>query len=435
MLFRSDQVGAALERLLEVSGIKGREVYLGMANAKVVAREISLPWLPEKELRSALGFQVQEFIPMPPEDAIMDFELLDQGEVDGQKMQNLLLVAAPRQSVAAHVEAAERAGLSPLGIDFAPLAAVRATSGDDAHDAEALVDVGGHITYIALHRGTSVRLVRVLNKAGRDVTQAIARSLNVEAGIAELLKRGETDPMGIEGLDREKAREAATRAAAPLVEEIASTIEFSLRQTPDLQVSRIVMTGGGSHLEGIVELLDARLPLPVERAKVWADTFASCGADRFVTALVQDYDWSRPTPPTRETMKVIGEGLRLIDEVLSSGATHVLAQIEADPYRTAQRWTWDVLWSQLHPRWDGALLGLTFDSSWRWLAAQSRRLARMSDQFLLVDICMPMDGVLVRGRPEVGPVNMPVSYESLARIDEHVAGLPRDVPVSFIGSL
>ena len=125
---RPDQVGAALERLLEVSGIKGREVYMGMANAKVVAREISLPWLPEKELRSALGFQVQEFIPMPPEDAIMDFELLDQGEVDGQKMQNLLLVAAPRQSIAAHVEAAERAGLSPLGIDFADRKSTRLNS-------------------------------------------------------------------------------------------------------------------------------------------------------------------------------------------------------------------------------------------------------------------------------------------------------------------
>lgn len=266
---RPDQVGAALERLMQVSGIKGREVYMGMANAKVVAREISLPYLPEKELRSALGFQVQEFIPMPPEDAIMDFELLDQTEVDGQKLQNMLLVAAPRQSVAAHVEAAERGGLIPLGIDFAPLAAVRATSGDDAAGAEALVDIGGHITYIALHRGTSVRLVRVLNNAGRDVTQAIARSLGVEPGVAELLKRGETDPMGIEGLDREKAREAASEAAAPLVQEIASTIEFSLRQTPDLQVSRIVMTGGGSHLEGIVELLDARMPLPVERAKVF----------------------------------------------------------------------------------------------------------------------------------------------------------------------
>jgi inosose dehydratase len=56
----------------------------------------------------------------------------------------------------------------------------------------------------------------------------------------------------------------------------------------------------------------------VERAKVWADTFAYCGADRFVTALVQDYDWSRPTPPDRDTMKVIGEGMRLIDEVCES---------------------------------------------------------------------------------------------------------------------
>lgn len=265
----AEAVAAAIDRVMGVAGIKGTEVSMGIASAKVIAREISLPWLPEKELRSALGFQVRDYIPMDPEDAVMDFQLLGERTVEAQRYQDLLLVAAPRVSVQAHVDVAERAGLVPVAIDFAPLASIRAVADETSAEAEALVDIGGHITHVALHQGEAVRLVRVLNTAGRDVTRAIAASLGIEPGVAELLKRGEVDPSEESGLDRASVRAAALDAARPLVEEIASTIEFSLRQMPDLRVARIVMTGGGSHLEGIVELLDERLPLPVERGRVF----------------------------------------------------------------------------------------------------------------------------------------------------------------------
>lgn len=262
-------VASAIDRVMEVAGIKGREVYLGMANSKVIAREVAVPWLPEKELRSALSFQVRDFIPMDPEDAVLDFEPLEESSVEGQRLQSILLIAAPKASVESHIEVAERAGLVPLGVDFSPLASVRATTGEDSDEAEALVDIGGHLTCIALHRGASVRLVRVLGTAGRDVTRSVAISLGVKPETAELLKRGEADASVHEGLDRAAVRAASLEAARPLVEEIASTIEFSVRQVPEVQVSRIVMTGGGSHLEGIVELLDQRLTIPVERARVF----------------------------------------------------------------------------------------------------------------------------------------------------------------------
>lgn len=126
---------------------------------------------------------------------------------------------------------------------------------------------------------------------------------------------------------------------------------------------------------------------------------------------------------------------RLITFLAQAGATHLVAQIEADPYRTAERWTWDAFWTQAAQAWAGVLLGVTYDSSWRWLAAQSRRLARIDERFVLIDICMPMDGVLVAARPEVGPVNMPVSRLSLEFIEKVTARTPRDIDVSFIGAL
>ena len=125
---------------------------------------------------------------------------------------------------------------------------------------------------------------------------------------------------------------------------------------------------------------------------------------------------------------------RLAQTVLDFDATHVIAQVETDPER-AGTWTWDVLWADLSKIWNGVLLGVMFDSAFRLITLQSRELARISERFVLVDICMPMDSVLVKGRPEVGPVNMPISNETLSVIDERIQYLPKLYDVSFIGAL
>ena len=124
----------------------------------------------------------------------------------------------------------------------------------------------------------------------------------------------------------------------------------------------------------------------------------------------------------------------LIDHVRERNATHILTHIEADP-SASSRWTWDVLWNQLAPQWDGVLLGVMFDSAFDLITMQSRRLARMSPQFVAVDICTSLDGVLKRGRSEVGPVTMPISRESLDLVNSRMADITPVHDVSFIGAL
>ena len=52
-------VTEGLRELWERGGFKAKRVYMGVGNQRVVVREIALPFLPEKELRASLGFQVQ----------------------------------------------------------------------------------------------------------------------------------------------------------------------------------------------------------------------------------------------------------------------------------------------------------------------------------------------------------------------------------------
>ena len=119
-------VSEALRELWQRGGFKSRQVYMGVGNQRVVVREIALPWLPEKELRASLGFQAQEFIPMPVEDAVLDFDPLGEFEQEGRRMLRLILVAAQRAMVNTVVDVALAAKLEPVGVDLVPFAMARA---------------------------------------------------------------------------------------------------------------------------------------------------------------------------------------------------------------------------------------------------------------------------------------------------------------------
>ena len=273
-------VAEALREVWGKAGVKTKQVYLGVANQRVVVREVAIPWLPEKELRQTLAFQVQEFIPMAADEAVLDYDALGELDQGGRRMQRILLVAAHKGMVGALVEAALAAKLEPLGIDLTPFAVVRAIgAGDETLDLEspgdeAVVDVGAHITSICVHDRGTTRFVRMLPSGGRDVTLAIARGLGVEDDVAERLKRGQAvelppaeDGQPLPGA--EDVRRLALTRAGSFIDEVRSSLEFYAAQAPGARIARVLVGGGGSRLDGFLELLRERIPVPVERGKLF----------------------------------------------------------------------------------------------------------------------------------------------------------------------
>ncbi len=266
-------VGEALKELWQRGGLKGKQVRMGVGNQRVVVREIALPWLPEKELRASLGFQVQEFIPMSVDEAVLDFDSLGEVEQDGRRMLRVLLVAAQKIMINAVVQAVEFAKLETVGIDLTPFALVRAVgTGDESLDLdtpgdEAVIDVGAHVTNICVHDRGITRFVRILPSGGRDITLAIARGLGASDEDAERLKRGEE----IEGgPSREDVRRVAMSRAGSFVDEIRSSLEFYTAQVPGAKIGRVLVTGGGSKLAGFLELLQDKIPVKVERGQAFS---------------------------------------------------------------------------------------------------------------------------------------------------------------------
>ena len=127
-------------------------------------------------------------------------------------------------------------------------------------------------------------------------------------------------------------------------------------------------------------------------------------------------------------------GDRLRNLLEDTHATHLIAHVERDPGDPSD-WTWDFVWSRLAGSWDGVFVGVTFDSGFPVTRMKARRLARISPAFVCLDICVPLDNQLVRGRPEVGPVPLVMSQQTQELLFDRISSVPKTTDVSFIGAL
>src|SRR4051812_11097389 len=264
-------VSAALKRLWSDTGFKAREVIVGVGNQRVVVRHAELPELSEEDLRSAITFEVQELIPIPIDEAILDYQVLERYlDAEGQPMMRLLLVAAQRDMVRSVLTALEGAGLSASMVDAVPLALLRslvrptADLTDEPGAAEALVCVGGGVTNVVVHEHGVPRFVRILTVGGSDITDAIAAELGVDIDTAEDLKR-RSDP---ESFDQLEARAGAivNDRMVPLLEEIRGSLDYYLAQSDASPVARVLLTGGGSRQPLLRDRLQEQVGIPVETA-------------------------------------------------------------------------------------------------------------------------------------------------------------------------
>jgi type IV pilus assembly protein PilM len=257
-------VTAAIKHLWTATGFTHKRVVLGVANQRVIVRQMDLPWMEQAELRKSLAFHVADVLPIAVEQSVLDFFPLEEIRDDsGKRMLRGLLVAAQRDTVLANVRCADQAGLKVESVDLTSFAVLRSMGRqtDLSVATEALIDIGARVTNIVVHSAGVPRFVRILLMGGQDVTDAVSEQLGVSLEQAEGMKQH----FATYGTGEELAMVSRTVAttAADFVDEIRNSLDYYASSNPGIPVERIVVSGGGSRLEGLVERLGSGTRLPV----------------------------------------------------------------------------------------------------------------------------------------------------------------------------
>jgi type IV pilus assembly protein PilM len=270
-------VTEAIKQLWEHTKFSGRDFVVGVANQKVIVRQVDLPWQPLDELKESLPFAVQDTIPMAVDQALLDYYPLEELTTeDGTRTYRGLLVAAQRDMVEAQLQAVTDAGLRPVMVDLTAFAVLRSLADSDdlgmGSTMEALIDVGARVTNIVVHEGGVPRFVRILLMGGADVTDALAERTGSEQTEAEALKHEM-------GMSSDNAADPKAQAAGRVMEaagqafidQVRGSLDYYTASPGARPIERIVVTGGGSRLAGLSERLFNSTRVEVERGTAFGE--------------------------------------------------------------------------------------------------------------------------------------------------------------------
>jgi type IV pilus assembly protein PilM len=243
-------------------------VRLGIANNRIGVRILEIAGIDDpKQLENAIRYRAQEALPIPIEEAVLDYHVLgERVDEEGTRIRKVLLVVAYRELIDRYVAACKKAGIRLAGIDLEAFALLRAL-GDPQPDyappsdaALVVVAIGHDRSTFAVSDGRVCEFTRVLDWGGTTLDVAIARELDCAPSEAEPVKKElslavANVPEGLTEEQADRAREAVRRQLQAFARELVSSLQFYQNQPGSLGIGEIVITGGTAHLTGLAEEL------------------------------------------------------------------------------------------------------------------------------------------------------------------------------------
>jgi type IV pilus assembly protein PilM len=305
----AEALGNALKELFSKHKLS-RNVRIGIANQRVAVRSLRLPAIEKAdELETAIRFQAQDHIPMPLDQAVLDWQVVGHSTgPEGQRQMDVVAVAARRDMLAGVMDALRRASLRPVGIDHSAFGMIRAlqhaehsavgatgyvaapnpasyeermAAQADGAEASATDQVGelpapaklycnlGDVTNLAVAQGTNCLFTRISGFGVEGIAQKLAerRQLTLEHArqwLAHVGLESTTDSVDGDAETIAAAREALAEGVGKLADELRLSLEFYAAQEGAVAVEGVVVCGPGTTIPGLVERLQRELGHPFE---------------------------------------------------------------------------------------------------------------------------------------------------------------------------
>jgi type IV pilus assembly protein PilM len=283
-----DALAETLREMFRDSKLDKR-VRVGVANQRTVLRTMELPPLSDgKELAAAVRFQAEDQMPMPLDNAVLDFHALGVIDTPAGPRQRVIVVAAQRDMVERLLSSVRAAGLRPEGVDLSAFALIRSLHrADEDHSGRVLyLNIGG-LTNMAIAEGTVCRFTRVIGGGLESMAADIAERNSIKLTEArELLAAVDLDapspasaPLYADTAQHDDAssdpvpvvprkpgidvRPVLSSGVREIAGEVRNSLDFHRSQDGGGEVSSIVLSGSALQISGFARALQGELRVPL----------------------------------------------------------------------------------------------------------------------------------------------------------------------------
>ena len=253
-------VRTALSKLTVPTTVISTAVY----GKGTLVRYLDMPRMGAEELRRSFSFEVDKYFPFPKDQVYTDCHILNAKEKENRML--VLATAAKKDIVTQRMDLLKELGLEADFITINSMALVnafgalsRAAASAPARSATALLDIGERVSTLVITVQGEPRFTRDIFLGGFDMTTSVSNALGMDFRSAENLKCAPQPRL-------EEVLHSCESVLLNLISEVRLSFDYFVTEK-NISINEVILTGGGSLLEGLPEIFVKNLEIPAKR---WA---------------------------------------------------------------------------------------------------------------------------------------------------------------------
>lgn len=282
----AEKLAEALVDVMREANVTIKECGVSIPFSASLISLIEMPQLDSAKLAKMIPIEARKYIPVPISEVQLDWFIIPKEEAQffsreergdeskdaegeaGKKSNipktSVLLVAIHNEALRKYAEVVKLVKLQPSFFEIEIFSSIRAVM-DRGTAPFVVVDIGAANTKIYIVEYGIVRVSHILNRGSQDMTLALARSIGVSIEKAEEMKK----TIGLLGTGDTENEKSVSRTVQLTLEFIFSDIKrtiLSYQQRYNKSIEKIIFTGAGAGIEGLMGYAAEHFDIDVEKA-------------------------------------------------------------------------------------------------------------------------------------------------------------------------
>ncbi len=258
----STAVADAIAHIFHESKTKTNQLSFGVSGSSVIVKRIEVQRLSQNEMHEHILWEARPHIPFTPEEVNIDYEIIESSDIHPDRV-GVILAATKKEKLNDYLNVIAIADKTTEIVDlesFAVLNSVMYNYEMYIDRSIAIINIGASITNVIIAKNGNPVFVRDIAFGGNQFTDLIQKELNLKYEKAESVKKGRQ----VDGVSTAAVKPVINLIFNELKSEIKKTFEFYRSNTSEGRIDNILLSGGTSNLESIIDFFSQEFDIPVE---------------------------------------------------------------------------------------------------------------------------------------------------------------------------
>ena len=258
---KNGDVSATIRTMLDKLDKPCTSLYTSVFGKGTLIRYIDMPRMSIDDLQNSFAIEADKYFPFAQDQIYTDCYILDPNSKEAKMA--VMAAAVKKELVDQRVQLLTGLGIQPhfIGINPVALANIINVLGIEKEEKEspvvAILDMGGSISNLTIMIDKLPWFTRDIFLGGRELTKRISNTLGIDFDTAEQLKSNPQERL-------EEVISACEAGISNIVRELRLSFDYFMTEK-NKEIDVLLLTGGGSMLEGIEDVFAKNLDIKVRR--------------------------------------------------------------------------------------------------------------------------------------------------------------------------